>query len=110
MSIQRDNFNEGIKRELAKRVGTLCSNPGCCTPTYGAGKDDRKGITKGVAAHITSAAKGGPRYDPKLTKEERGSINNGIWLCPSCADLIDKDDKKYSTDIIQRWKNKELDH
>ena len=34
-SAGRDEFPEPVKRELAKRVGTLCSNPACCTPTYG---------------------------------------------------------------------------
>lgn len=39
-----------------------------------------------------------------MTKEERASINNGIWLCQSCAKLIDNDSDKYTTDILKKWK------
>jgi ribosomal protein L37AE/L43A len=45
----------------------------------------------GVAAHISGAAPGGPRYDASMSSEARKSINNGIWLCANCARLVDGD-------------------
>jgi hypothetical protein len=61
-------------------------------------------VNLGVAAHITAASAGGPRYDPALTPEERSSSDNGIWLCVKCATLIDKDDPAYSVDLLREWK------
>jgi hypothetical protein len=62
-------------------------------------------LNKGVAAHIRAAAKGGPRYDPSMSPEQRKSIANGIWLCESCAKLIDTDTGRYSVDVLERWKS-----
>ena len=103
---QRDEFSLKTKEILAKRVGTLCSNPGCSVPTYGPNADPGKSTNKGVAAHIKAASPRGPRYDPNMTAEERSSIENGIWLCESCAKLIDTDEKRYSIDILRDWKLK----
>ena len=58
----------------------------------------------GVAAHITAASVGGPRYDSTLTREERSSEKNGIWLCQTHAKMIDDNPSRYSIDHIKRWK------
>ena len=101
----RDEFPSQVKEVLAKRVGTLCSNPQCCTPTYGPNIEPTKGLSKGAAAHVAAAAPGGPRFDAAMTPEQRGGIDNGIWLCRSCADLIDKDPLRFTSEILRRWKN-----
>lgn len=59
----------------------------------------------GVAAHITAASPGGPRYDPKLSSEERSGHGNGIWLCQNCAKLVDNDPALFSVDVLKTWKN-----
>jgi hypothetical protein len=53
-------------------------------------------IDVGVAAHITAASPGGPRFDPNLSDKERASATNGIWLCQNCAKLIDNDVAQFS--------------
>ena len=106
---QRDEFSPKTKEILAKRVGTLCSNPRCSVPTYGPNVDPGKSTNKGVAAHITAASPGGPRYDPNMTEEERSSVDNGIWLCENCAKLIDTDVNRYTIDFIRDWKFKAED-
>jgi hypothetical protein len=58
-----------------------------------------------VAAHITAAAKGGPRYDEVLSRQERSSAENGIWLCAKCAKLIDSDLLRYTAPFLHSWKN-----
>ena len=58
----------------------------------------------GVAAHITAAAPGGPRYEPLLSNVGRASSENGIWLCQNCAKLVDNDPARYPVDLLQRWK------
>jgi hypothetical protein len=100
----RDDFAPRTKQILADRAGNQCSNPECCQPTSGPQEDPNKAINIGVAAHITAAAEGGPRYDPSLTSDQRKSVSNGIWLCQKCAKLIDNDEARYTIEKILRWK------
>lgn len=105
MSVKvRDEFSPSTKKVLGGRVGHLCSNPSCRKPTIGPGSDATKVVILGDAAHITAASPGGPRYDPKLSTEERRHYNNGIWCCPGCADLIDKDANAFPVEILGQWK------
>jgi hypothetical protein len=100
----RDDFSLSTKETLAKRVNYHCSNPGCGHPTSGPQEDPTKIINIGVAAHITAASPGGPRFDPLLTPEQRKHVSNGIWLCQRCAKLIDSDEARYTVEKIRRWK------
>lgn len=100
----RDDFDARTKDTLAHRVGVQCSNPNCRKPTSGPQEDPEKAINIGVAAHITAASKGGPRYDDNLSPEERSSISNGIWLCQNCAKMIDNDKQLYTADLLDEWK------
>lgn len=102
----RDNFSLKAKNVLAGRVGYLCSNPNCKKPTCGPNLDSHKVVNIGVAAHITAASKGGPRYNPNLNSTQRKSLENGIWLCQNCAKLIDSNENKYSVSVINEWKVK----
>ncbi len=100
----RDDFDTSTKDMLARRGGYRCSNPACRKLTTGPQEDPTKALNIGVAAHITAASPRGPRYDSKQTSEERKSIDNGIWLCQNCAKLIDNDELRYTTDVVQEWK------
>ncbi len=100
----RDDFSKVTKDVLARRVGLRCSNPTCRAPTSGPHSDASKSINLGVAAHITAAASGGPRFDPSASSEDRASIENAIWLCQNCAKLIDTDAQAYSSSTLYRWK------
>ncbi|MDO8320688.1 hypothetical protein [Rhodoferax sp.] len=101
----RDDFGVAAIAVLAKRVGVRCSNPACRRPTSGPRSDGAKVVNIGVAAHITAAAAGGPRYDPKLTPAERGHPSNGIWLCQNCAKLIDNDPERFQIEQLRAWKS-----
>lgn len=103
MSI-RDEFPGRVKDTLAKRVGQRCSNPNCARATSGPHQDTGRSVSIGVASHITAASAGGPRYDISLSPSERSSIVNGIWLCQSCAKIIDNDVTRYTTEILRNWK------
>lgn len=100
----RDDFSNATKQLLAKRVGYRCSNIFCGRQTIGAGTEDHQTVNIGVAAHIKAAAPGGPRYVPYMSAEERKASSNGIWLCQSCAKLIDSDPQKYSIGVLYDWK------
>lgn len=101
----RDDFSQSLKDLLANRVGWKCSNPNCRRATRGAGVEKANIINIGVAAHITAASKGGPRYDENITVQERKSFENGIWLCQSCSKLIDSDEIRYTVDKLKKWKD-----
>jgi hypothetical protein len=99
-----DEFSEPVKRALASRVGNLCSNSECRALTSGPQEDPAKALNIGVAAHITAASPGGPRYDPELLPEERSGPSNGIWLCQNCAKLVDNDAPRFTVEILRAWK------
>lgn len=100
----RDEFNEEAKRIVAQRVGFRCSNPSCSASTSGPQLDPAKTLNLGVAAHITAASGGGPRYDPSLSPEERKHINNAIWLCQNCGKLVDNDPSRFTAEDLLQWK------
>jgi hypothetical protein len=100
----RDEFSTTIKRVLAARAGHRCSNPDCGVPTSAPHAAANQAINIGVAAHISAAAEGGPRFDAGLTAEERAGIHNAIWLCQNCAKLIDNDPQHFTVDLLNRWK------
>src|SRR5215472_10957806 len=102
--MQRDDFSEAAKRAIAARVAYRCSNPDCRAPTAGPQAEAGKTLNVGVAAHISAAAPGGPRYDPTLSSEQRTDIANAIWLCQSCAKLIDNDPPRFTASVLTAWK------
>ncbi len=57
-----------------------------------------------MAAHITAASPGGPRFDPSLTVEQRSSAENGIWLCQNHGKLVDSDEERFSIALLRDWK------
>jgi hypothetical protein len=100
----REEFLLPVQQVLAERAGLICSREGCDQPTSGPRTDPTKPVNVGVAAHITAASPGGPRYDPSLTPEQRRSAENGIWLCQTCAKLVDNDTARYPTELLRSWK------
>lgn len=104
MGKSRDDFSAATKRDLAARVGMRCSNPSCRCLTSGPRAGSAGSVNIGVAAHITAASEGGPRFDPTLTKAERVDLQNAVWLCQNCAALIDRDTSRYSAGLLRAWR------
>jgi hypothetical protein len=101
----RDDFGARIRTALMMRAGNRCSFPSCSQITSGPSAESSSAVANiGKAAHISAAAPGGPRFDPALTPEQRASIENGIWLCSSHADLIDRDVVTYAIKALERMK------
>ena len=101
---RRTDFSKWDTVTLGRRAGMLCSNPDCPNPTCGPQADPKKAINLGVAAHITAALPGGPRYDPSLIPAQRNSIENAIWLCQYCHKLVDSDPRRFTVELLHRWK------
>ena len=104
MARNRDDFSKQTALQIAKRAGWLCSFPSCRTPTVGATANGDGEINIGTAAHICAAAPGGPRYDEKMTPEQRSSAKNGIWMCRDHGKAIDSDVKALTVDLLCQWK------
>lgn len=106
MNNERDDFSATVVQELGRRVNFICSNPGCEAPTYGPHSNPNKSVKIGKAAHISAAAGKGPRYDPSMTPEQRSAIDNGIYLCSNCHELVDKDEGRFTVEHLRSWKIK----
>ncbi|MDP2318225.1 MAG: hypothetical protein Q8O42_02645 [Acidobacteriota bacterium] len=102
--MSRDDFSQSTKDTLAKRVNYLCSQ--CGQQTVGPQSDPGKAVNIGVAAHISAAAEGGPRYDSTLTAGERSSAENGIWMCQNHGKLVDSDAHRYTVEQLRTMKAK----
>jgi hypothetical protein len=107
----RDDFPKPVVQALAKRSAYICANPKCRSLTLFPSKEDlSRTLFLGVAAHITAAAEGGPRYDSSLTTEQRSSMENGIFLCAFCSSLIDRNNGiDFPAAILKSWKNEHED-
>lgn len=106
MAKRKDDFDKPVVDALAKRAAFICSNPECRALTIAPSSEDAlKFIYIGKAAHIAAAAEGGPRFNPGMSSEERKSIDNGIFLCSNCADMIDKNmGIDFPVALIEEWK------
>jgi hypothetical protein len=100
----RDEFSRPTKRAIERQARSHCSNPACRRLTSGATSDGAAEINIGVASHICAAAPGGPRYDAGITPEQRGSAENGIWLCQDHAHAVDAPDSKFTVQELREWK------
>lgn len=101
----RDDFSAEVKRTVANRVNSICSNPDCRAVTSGPQTDPSKSVNVGVAAHITAASKGGARYDETLSSASRSHAVNAIWLCQTCAKWIDNDVPRFPKKLLLNWKS-----
>jgi hypothetical protein len=100
----RAEFTKPVQTTSAERAGYICSNPDCRASTVGPHSDPQKSLKVGEVAHIKAAAPGGPRFDPDQSEDERRDIQNALWLCSKCARLIDKDQVRFTVDVLRAWK------
>lgn len=101
-SSRRDDFSAKVLMILYKRAGGKCCR--CGAPTFGPDTNPHKSVNIGQGAHIAAAAEGGPRYNSKMTTEERSSATNGMWLCSNCHDIIDRDVREYPITKLKKMK------
>ena len=102
----RDEFTPATKRAIERQARGHCSYPACRRLTHSATSDGKGEINIGEASHICAAAPGGPRYDEKMTREQRRSAENGIWLCDVHARAVDSKDSKFTVEELREWKRR----
>lgn len=101
---QEDRFSPATKRTIAQRVGFHCSYPGCQVVTIGPNDAASRTSSVGTAAHIAGAEKGAMRYDASMNSAQRSDAANGIWMCENHGKLIDTDEARFTTALLQQWK------
>lgn len=98
-------FAARVKKVLAGRAAYRCSFPGCGKATIGPGYDAAEVCSIGIAAHIFSAAQGGPRGQGGESASFLASAENGIWLCVEHATLVDNNrGTRYPLETLRRFK------
>ena len=63
-------------RELFLKSGNLCAFPNCERLMM-----NREGLFVGQICHIEAAEKGGPRFNPSMSNEDRRSSGNLLLMC-----------------------------
>lgn len=97
----RDYTPATIKR-LSTLSGNQCAEPECVHPLIA-----RDGETIiGKISHIEAASPNGPRWNPKMTDDQRRHFENLILLCDECHSIIDNkvNEDKYTVDLLRQWK------
>ncbi|MDF1821365.1 MAG: hypothetical protein P1U64_07330 [Alcanivoracaceae bacterium] len=94
--------NAHTQRRLFAASAGYCQNPGCSKELFIETPEGSIHIAE--MAHVFAANDGGPRGNPELSEEERGSFNNLIMLCANCHTMVDKAPESYSDDIMLQWK------
>ena len=98
------DFTEEVRRATAARTVDRCANPHCRALTSGPMNDRRQSLNVGVAAPIAALTPGGPRYDVAMSEAERRDEGNAIWLCYTCARLVNADAARYPAALLRSWK------
>src|SRR4051794_10381539 len=88
--------------KIMKRLFALSGNS-CAFPNCSALIAENETIT-GVICHIKAARRGGPRYDPEQTEEERHSFSNLILLCARHSKIIDSEPQQYPVSRLLEMK------
>lgn len=89
-------------KKLFAYSGNQCAIPNCAEPLV-----DKSGAMLGKIAHICSAEKGGPRFNPEMTNEERRAFENLLLVCGKHHDIIDHKPNviTYAADVLRKFKS-----
>ncbi len=90
-------------KKLFALSGNICAEPSCSRSMI---SEDENNVL-GEIAHICAASSEGPRFDSKMTDDERRSFNNLILLCDEHHKMIDNPDTidKFPASVIKEWKS-----
>jgi hypothetical protein len=101
-TIKARQYKPATVRRLDLLSGNQCAEPQCTRKLVA-----RDGVTiVSKICHIEAAEKGGARYNPNMTDDERRHYNNLILLCDECHSIIDnkENEGKYPVELLKHWK------
>jgi hypothetical protein len=89
-------------RRLDKLSGNECAEPTCVKKLIA---EDRQSIISKIC-HIEAASKNGPRWNGKMTDDERRDFTNLILLCDEHHKIIDNkaNEMKFPVSLLKKWK------
>lgn len=104
--IPRETAPAAQEKVVVARSGNTCAYPRCglILTIESFVEGDRPKAT-GKVAHICAASPGGPRYDDSMTKAQRGSADNLIYLCGPHHDAVDSQLEFHSVDFLHEAKS-----
>lgn len=97
-------IKESTLKKLFAASGNFCSFEDCITPIV-----DINMNMLGEVCHISAKSKEGPRFDSKLTPEDRRSYDNLILMCSVHHTIIDSEDNQ-DTYNVTRLKEMKKQH
>jgi len=99
-------FDPNIRLIAAARTGGICANPRSSCYLLGPGDDGPYHVDVFEAAHIISAAPGGPRYQ-FFFDFNYDHISNCIPLCRPCHRLVDHPQNwpRYPVEVLREWRD-----
>lgn len=89
-----------IKRLFAMS-DNQCAYPACQVPLV-----EFSGTVTGEIAHIRAASKGGPRYDPSQSDDERHGFDNLLLLCGRHHRIIDSEVENHPVELLISYKSR----
>lgn len=103
--IPREPAPPAQEKVVVARSGNTCAYPGCglILTIESVVEGDRPKAT-GKVAHICAASPGGPRYDDAMTKPQRGSADNLIYLCGPHHDAVDSQLELHTVEFLREAK------
>lgn len=95
-------YKPSTVRRLDTLSGNECAHPNCNKKLIA--EDGISIISK--ICHIAAASKEGPRFDERMTDEERRGFDNLILLCDEHHVMIDnrENESEYPTTLLKKWK------
>jgi hypothetical protein len=87
---------------LAHGSGGLCYWPGCPEPVLRYQGDEPFLIV--AIAHIHAAHPGGPRYNERMSDQQRRHVANLLLLCDVHHRIVDEHELAYPARTLRRWK------
>lgn len=102
----QSEFSKSVKANAAKRASYICSNPACRCLTISLHDEDiPKVVFKGKAIHICAPSHLGARYDAAMTSNQRKAIENAIFLCNKCTELVNRNKgADFPAAVLRDWK------
>ena len=95
----RKSVDAKTLRFLFGKSGNKCAFPDCCEPIF---EDD--GTLTGECCHIEAYSRGGARYNPETTIEDKNAEGNLILLCSRHHKIIDSHPQEYTTARLKEIK------
>ncbi len=94
-------------RRLDTLSGGQCAAQNCSNKLVA--RDEATIISE--ICHIEAASPEGPRYNPKMTDDDRRHFTNLILLCFECHNIIDnkENESEYPVSLLKEWKRQHED-